>query len=499
LLVTVDNACYNAAHKLMRHHSWKGNFMLLTLTTTHRPATDLGYLLHKHPARVQSFSLSFGAAHIFYPEATAERCTAALLLDIDPIQLVRRKDEALSLEQYVNDRPYVASSFLSVALAQVLGTALNGHCAKRPELVDMPLPLQATLSVVRCRGGEVFLRRLFEPLGYALTVTLHTLDEQFPEWGMSHYYTVALEQRCRLSELLNHLYVLIPVLDDDKHYWIGDDEVEKLLRRGKGWLETHPEREHITYSYLKHQRSLAREAIARLVAGEEVEPEENDEAETDDETLAGAASEPAKELRQSLHTLRLQTVLSILRASEARSILDLGCGEGKLLQLLLKEKQFERIVGVDVSYRALEIAQRRLRLDRLPPKQRERITLIHGALTYRDKRLQGFDATAATEVIEHLDPPRLSAFERSIFEFARPGMVVITTPNAEYNVNYPTLPPERLRHADHRFEWSRAEFQVWAGRVARRYGYGVLFLPIGPEDEAHGAPSQAAIFSKEQA
>ncbi len=471
--------------------------MLLTITTTHQPATDLGYLLHKNPARVQSFSLSFGTVHIFYPEASTERCTAALLLDIDPIQLVRRKNEALSLEQYVNDRPYVASSFLSVALAQVLGSALNGRCTQRPQLVDTPLLLQASLSVVKCQGGETLLRRLFEPLGYVVTVTPHILDEQFPTWGMSHYYTVTLEQRCRLSELLTHLYVLVPVLDDEKHYWIGDDEVEKLLRRGKGWLETHPEREYIAYRYLKHRRSLVREAIARLVTEEVVDPEENDDAENDNEMPAVAVSETTEAPRQNLHALRLQTVLSILQASEARSILDLGCGEGKFLQLLLKEQQFERIAGMDVSYRALELAQRRLHLDHLPPKQRERITLFHGALTYRDQRLQGFDAATATEVIEHLDQSRLSAFERVIFEFARPGMIIITTPNAEYNVHYPTLPAGKLRHADHRFEWSRAEFQAWANRVANHYNYGVRFLPIGPEDEAHGAPSQAAIFSKE--
>lgn len=472
--------------------------MLLTLTTTHQPATDLGYLLHKNPAHVQSFPLAHGTAHIFYPEASVQRCTAALLLDIDPIQLVRRKDEALALEQYVNDRPYVASSFLSVALAQVLGTALNGRCAQRPELVNTQIPLEATISVVKCRGGEAFLRRLFEPLGYAVTITHHVLDEQFPAWGMSHYYTITLAQRCRLSELLNHLYVLIPVLDDEKHYWVGNDEVEKLLRRGLGWLETHPERDHITSRYLKHQRSLVREAIARLVAEEESEPEESDDAEGYDEVSAVADIETAQKQHQNLHEQRLHTVLTLLRESNARSVLDLGCGEGKLLKLLLQEKQFERIVGMDVSYRTLEIAQRRLQLDRLPAKQRERITLIHGALTYRDKRLQGFDAAIATEVIEHLDPSRLSAFERAIFEYAQPGMVIITTPNAEYNVNYAMLPAGEMRHADHRFEWGRAQFQAWAQRVAERYGYSVRFFPIGPHDETHGSPSQAAMFSKEQ-
>src|SRR5581483_4956373 len=164
-------------------------------------------------------------------------------------------------------------------------------------------------------GGEALLRRLFEPLGYAVTVTPHMLDEQFPTWGMSHYYTVTLEQHCRLSELLAHLYVLVPVLDDEKHYWIGDDEVEKLLRRGKGWLEMHPEREYIAYHYLKHRRSLVREAIARLVTEEEIDPEENDDAENDNEVPAVAISETTEEPRQNLHTLRLQTLLSILQAS----------------------------------------------------------------------------------------------------------------------------------------------------------------------------------------
>ena len=460
--------------------------MLLTLTTTYQPATDLGYLLHKNPGRIQTFTLSFGKAHIFYPEVTAERCTAALLLDIDHIQLVRRKDEALSLEQYVNDRPYVASSFLSVALAQVLGTALNGRCVQRPELVDTPIPLHASITVVKSTDGEVFLRRLFEPLGYNVIVIPHMLDEQFPEWGKSPYYTVELQQNCRLSELLNHLYVLIPVLDDDKHYWIGDDEVSKLLLRGKGWLETHPEREQIAYRYLKHRRSLVRDAISRLLNGEEIEPEKDIESVKVDVAAVQDESETNQETCRSLHNLRLQTVLSLLRASEAKSVLDLGCGEGKLLSLLLKEKQFERIIGVDVSYRALELAQRRLHLDRLPQKLRERITLIHCALTYRDKRLQDFDAAAVIEVIEHLDPPRLSAFERVLFEYARPQTVVITTPNAEYNVNYSTLEAGKLRHADHRFEWTRSEFQAWANHGAQRSGYGVRFLSIGAEDIVHG-------------
>ncbi|MBZ0315644.1 MAG: 3' terminal RNA ribose 2'-O-methyltransferase Hen1 [Anaerolineae bacterium] len=460
--------------------------MLLTITTTHSPATDLGYLLYKHPDRVQSFELNFGQAHVFYPEATPERCTAALLLDINPVGLVRgRGISTFALEPYVNDRPYVASSFMSVAISQVYGTALSGICKTRPELAQTAIPLEAKITALPCRGGEAMLRKLFEPLGYAVTIECYLLDETFPAWGESAYYTVTLCQTVRLTDLLSHLYVLIPVLDDEKHYYVGSDEVEKLLRHGEGWLASHPAKELITARYLKHQHSLKREALARLVEDTPRVDEESDEHD---------AEEAKIEERVSLHQQRLGAVLSVLKNSAVQRILDLGCGEGRLLSMLLQERQFTAILGIDVSIHALEIASEKLHLDRLPPKQRERIQIAQGSLMYRDARLKGFDAAAVVEVIEHLDPPRLAAFERVLFEFAHPAMVVITTPNVEYNVLMETLPAGKFRHRDHRFEWTRAEFQTWASGIAERFGYQVRFLPIGPEDLRVGPPSQMAIF-----
>jgi 3' terminal RNA ribose 2'-O-methyltransferase Hen1 len=177
-------------------------------------------------------------------------------------------------------------------------------------------------------------------------------------------------------------------------------------------------------------------------------------------------------------------------------VLDLGCGEGALLKTMLADPQFQEIVGMDVSTRALEIAGHRLNLERLPERQASRVKLVHGSLMYRDQRLQGYDAAAVMEVVEHLDPPRLAAFERVVFHFARPGTVVVTTPNVEYNVNYPTLAAGRFRHDDHRFEWTRHEFNAWANRVAGDYGYAVRFLPIGSEDPAVGPPTQMAVFTR---
>ena len=462
--------------------------MLLTITLERASATDLGYLLHKHPERVQEFSLPFGSAHVFFPAATDERCTAALLLDVDPVGLIRRGVKFPRLDQYVNDRPYVASSFMSVAISRVFGSALSGKCAARPELATARLPLRARLAVVPCAAGEGLLRRLFEPLGYEVHATNHPLDESFPEWGESRYFTVELAGEVTLAELLSHLYVLIPVLDADKHYWVGDDEVEKLMRRGEGWLPGHPERELIVNRYLKHQRSLTSEALARLLEDEDADPDRG--------AAERAAEEDAVEEPLRLNEQRLGAVVAVLRASGATRVLDVGCGSGKLIAALLKDPAFAEIVGVDISHRALEIAHSRLQLDRLAPRQRDRVRLFQTALTYRDGRLAGFDAAAVVEVIEHLDVPRLRSFERVLFGEARPGAVVVTTPNSEYNVRFDGLPAGRFRHRDHRFEWTRAEFEDWAGEVAGRFGYGVRFLPVGPDDPEVGSPTQMAVFEK---
>ncbi|MCA9173302.1 MAG: 3' terminal RNA ribose 2'-O-methyltransferase Hen1 [Planctomycetales bacterium] len=462
--------------------------MLLTVSTQHKPATDLGYLLHKHPDRFQSFDLSFGRAHVFYPEASEDRCTVSLLLDVDPVGMARGKqrDQSYLLGHYVNDRPYVASSFMSVAISQLFGTAMSGRCKDRPELAATPLPLTARLDVLPVRGGEGFLHRMFEPLGYSVEAARQPLDEQFPEWGDSPYFSVSIHGTKTLSELLTHLYVLIPVFDNEKHYFVGEDELEKLLAKGGGWLAAHPEKQQITRRYLRHRSSLYREALARLV--------ETDEDATTDESPNMAQQEEVLEKTLSLNDQRHGAVIAALRGSGARTVLDLGCGEGKLLRELLQDRQFDQIVGMDVSIRCLEMAQKRLKLDRLPDRQAARLKLIHGSLIYRDKRLEGFDAAAVVEVIEHLDPPRLSAMERVLFEFARPKTIVVTTPNREYNVMWDSLPAGQFRHADHRFEWSRREFQDWASRMADQHGYSIRFLPVGPEDETVGAPTQMGVF-----
>ncbi|MFG2372919.1 3' terminal RNA ribose 2'-O-methyltransferase Hen1 [Streptomyces sp. NPDC048504] len=477
--------------------------MFLTISTTgtpERPATDLGFLLHKHPDKAQAFSTSYGKAYVLYPEADPARCTAALLLEVDAVALVRRgkgkgrggaPDAALA--QYVNDRPYAASSLLAVALSAVFSSAMRGVCNARPERAEQPLPLRIEVPALPARGGPGLVRQLFAPLGWTVAVEPVALDAEFPEWGDSRYVSLVLEsETLTLAEALRHLYVLLPVLDDAKHYWVASDEVDKLLRAGEGWLPTHPEQKLITSRYLSRRWSLTRDAMERL---ELVRLAEADDSEVEEIDNAVEPETEAEEKPTPLAVQRRDAIVEALKTSGAGRVLDLGCGQGQLVQALLKDTRFTEIVGTDVSMRALTIAGRRLKLDRMGERQASRVQLFQSSLAYTDNRLKGYDAAVLSEVIEHLDLPRLPALEYAVFGAARPRTVVVTTPNVEYNVRWETLPAGHVRHGDHRFEWTRAEFGEWAGKVAQRHGYDVEFVPVGPDDPEVGPPTQMAVFS----
>jgi 3' terminal RNA ribose 2'-O-methyltransferase Hen1 len=472
--------------------------VLLTITTTIRPATDLGYLLHKHPDRLQPAAVSVGTAHVFYPEAAADRCTAALLLEVDPVGLVRGRkavpNEGFALGQYVNDRPYAASSMLAMAMKEVFRTAFAGRCAARPELAVSPIPLEIRVPALPCRGGAALVQRVFGPLGWQTEAVTQPADPQFGDWGDSPYADVRLTGRARLADALNQLYVLLPALDDAKHYWVSTDEVDKLVRAGAGWLAGHPERELISRRYLSHRRELTRAALARLAEVDDADPAELDNAV---EPGAALAAQDGIQPPVPLSQQRRGAVLAVLRAAGARRIGDLGCGDGALTGDLLADPATAEVVAVDVSVRALQLAARRLRLAGMSEPQRQRVRIFQSSLTYRDDRLAGLDAAVLMEVIEHIDPPRLPALERTVFGYAAPAVVVVTTPNAEYNVRFATLAAGAARHRDHRFEWTRDEFRDWAGRVAGSFGYQVRFLPVGTDDPEVGPPTQLAVFQRE--
>lgn len=416
-----------------------------------------------------------------------------MLLEVDPVGLVRGRklggNDVFALAQYVNDRPYATSSMVAVAMAKVFRTAMSGRCAARPELADRALPLEIHVPVLPARGGAVVVERLFTPLGWEVKASPIPLDATIPEWGDSRYVDLHLRGEVRLADALNHLYVLLPVLDDAKHYWVSTDEVDKLVRAGERWLATHPERELITKRYLAHQRDLVNTAIERLAEVDDSEPEALDNAVPDDSEQA------CDERPLPLVESRKTAVIDALKAAGAQRVVDLGCGEGALLRTLAGDSYFTEVVGTDVSHRALEIALKRLQLDRMGDHQRERIQLFQSSATYRDQRITGYDAVVLMEVIEHVDLPRLCALEVAVFGHARPITVIVTTPNAEYNVRYATLAAASMRHRDHRFEWTRRDFSGWTDRVGNSFGYTVRIKPIGALDEAVGSPTQMAIFS----
>jgi 3' terminal RNA ribose 2'-O-methyltransferase Hen1 len=449
------------------------------------PASDFGFLLHKNPARPQAIDVTGGSAHVFYPEASAERCTAAVLLDIDPIGLVKagrgKASAGFTLGQYVNDRPYAASSLLAVALGKLFRTAMNGRCDARPELAERPIPLDVHVPALPCRGGADLAERLFAPLGWTVDARPVPLDPEIPAWGDSRYVDLRLAGVLRLADALNHLYVMLPVLDDAKHYWVGTDEVDKLVRAGAGWLAAHPEKDLISRRYLAHRRYLADAALERLTEADGAELVE----ETGDEGSVSLAVE------------RRTAVAAVLKELGAGRIADIGCGEGALVGELLKDPMIGEIIATDVSARALISAKRRLHYDDLPDRQRERLTFLQSSVTYADERLAGLDAVVLMEVVEHVDPPRLPALANSVFRAARPAAVVVTTPNSEYNVRFPSLPAGVFRHPDHRFEWTRAEFRAWADDVCATYGYTVDVRPVGSVDPEVGAPTQLALFRRE--
>jgi 3' terminal RNA ribose 2'-O-methyltransferase Hen1 len=464
-------------------------------------STALGFLLYKHPAKLQSFDVTVGKAHVFYPEAGPDRTTAALMLELDPVELARSArftGDTFALAHYVNDRPYASSSMMAVAIGKVFRTAMTGRSDAFPHLAEAPLPLTVTLAAVPARGGIELVRDLFEPLGWTVDARPIPLDADRPEWGASRFVELGLEGTVRLADALHHLYVLLPVLDDAKHYWVSDDEVGKLVRAGEGWLAGHPQRDLIMRRYLRHEKRIVADAAARL-ATPDADGTVVDGADADgnrgDGTGGGDGADPAPPAR--LVDRRAEAVVQALHDCRARRVVDLGCGEGALLTRLLADPAFVEIVGTDVSSRSLSIAERRLDLRRASDRVRDRIRLLQSSVTYQDDRIAGMDAAVLMEVIEHIDLDRLPAAEQSVWGAARPAAVIVTTPNAEYNTRFPKLEAGRMRHADHRFEFTRGEFRAWAEAVAGRYGYSVEFRPVGEVDAELGAPTQLALFTRE--
>lgn len=482
--------------------------MYFSLTSIGPAAADLSFLLRKHPDKVQRFDLPTGVATVFFPESSAERAEMTMVLTVDPIELIRNKSirhgAGFPLGQFVNDRPYATTSLVSHAVAKVFSSAMTGGLASDPEApfrrTDITLRLPA-LPVVAHRelAGADLVRALFEPLGWTIAATPLPADPQHPEWGDSRYLDVTLSAHTTVADALRQFCALVPVVTDAQHYWVSSNQAEALVRLGtligseasseppadlasRSWLAGHSLAELIVRRYLVHQRDLVDECWALLGGLPDAEGE------------TGHA-EKVTQRAPRLADLRSAAIHAQLSGLGATSVVDMGCGEGALLRVLSRDASFRRLIGTDVDSRALRRAAESLNLFDADERLRDRVQLLHSSATYRDDRLKGADALVLMEVIEHLDADRLPTLVDTVFGFTRPGHVLVSTPNIEYNAFYPTPFETGYRHSDHRFEFTRAEFEEWASGIGEAYGYTVRFAGIGEADPEHGASTQMAVFT----
>ena len=469
--------------------------MLLTITYEPEPgpdegvgvdATVFGYLLHKHPAKVQTFSAPVGEIHVLYPEATARRCTVAVLLEVDPVGLVRNKrfrGDSGSLDHYVNDRPYVASSMLAVALGTVFRTAMTGRSDSYAELAAAPLPLRVEIPVASSRGDEEnLIRRVFEPCGWAVTEHRIPLDVDPPEWGPSRYSAVTLTGRIRAGRGAASAVRAAAgarrcqaLLGRRRRGRQAAARAEGLAARPPGARADHPALPAAPAFAGPHCRGPAHRADRgrdRRRGGER------------DRGTSQAARRRARETRSS-------TCCAI---EGACSVVDMGCGEGALLRGWRRILGSRRIVGVDVSARSLDGGAGHAARHRRPTAERERIVLLHGSVVYRDERLAGYDAMVLMEVVEHVDPSRLAALEDAVFGRRGTTAVMVTTP---------TPSTTRCTHARRGSDPSRGSpvrvdqdaVPRLGRRGRRRFGYRAI-CASRHEDVEHGPPTQLALFVK---
>lgn len=449
--------------------------MFLSISVPGPDATDLGFVLQKHPESVFRSEVSFGRVTGFYPRADADGCEFALVVEVDHVERVRGVSWDAGSAGYIDPHPYAASSYLATAIPAALRSALNGKPARGPD--EAAAARMAGLAardwdlavrVCPVPASERAVAELFGPVGFE--VETKALRSGHPM--ASPMLDVVLRGKMPVSRALSALYVLLPVTDGKKHYFYTEQEAEKLLSKGEGWLAVHPRREAIVQRYLGRSRQIAAAASERLgnapKAGE-VQPEK----------VPGPWS--------GSHALRHEAILRILGERGSRRIVDLGCSEGSLLEMICSMPLVEEAVGVDPSLSDLERAGKRC-----GPKGR----VLQGSAIYVDSRLRGFDTVVMCEMIEHVDPSRVELVERAVFGTMRPDTVILTTPNRSFNEAF-GLPPGSFRHQDHRFEWTSTECSGWARRVAAQFGYSVEVTGVGGDHPEHGSISTLCVFTKD--
>jgi 3' terminal RNA ribose 2'-O-methyltransferase Hen1 len=443
--------------------------------------------------------MSFGEGYVYFQENPQGDNSLSLLVDVDPLATVQGRGQLSHMDGlYVNDRAYVPSSLLTSALTKAFGTALSGRCKERPELASTPIDWTVSVPVVTSDWRTEILWSLFGPLGYEVRMA-HVEREghrsSHPDVA-SDLTGVKLCTTATMREVLSHLVVLIQVLDQDNHRWLDEQDLDPFMRRVEGWLPEHPYGMFILKRALKHQKHLIKAVIAKFPA---IVDSQARISSINSEMWDASQLEEYADQPLSLNRQRFAVVQELIERLQPRSLVDLGCGDGSFIGFLANGAllhPMERIIGMDVS--ASELARAKTRMEHLSslPGRRTPVEWLLGSLLYRDPRIKGLDMAILIEVIEHIDPWRLPALERQVFGEGGYASIVVTTPNREFNLIYGLSEEHSLRHRDHRFEWTRQEFQEWVQKIASQYGYEWQIQGIGTVSLDHGSPSQMVLFQK---
>ncbi|MBW4084382.1 3' terminal RNA ribose 2'-O-methyltransferase Hen1 [Paenibacillus sp. S150] len=477
--------------------------MHLIIRVTGAGAGMLSRLLAKNPDNLYDRMEKEARVRIAFTASSEQEAEAVIYVTPDPVELVKGASSAHNdITQYINDREFVVSSLFCTYIRSALGTALNGK-TKEAYLpwVNRKLALELTFGPVASNLPDHALEDLFIPLGYEVVLERGDAAYAFELKSRSSVRYIKLKGIQTLQTALRQLFVLIPALDDYKHYYISDDEVDKIRRYGDGWLENHPQRALILKRTLRFAGAIKHYEDQMAGDGQQAENGASGEAPGIAEPFAApaeasAGTGAAEAPKARLNDLRYAAIAdTVERLAARRSIVDFGSGGGKLSARLSSVPGVQEIKAVEPSAAAqLRAMDRFAKLEGRPgaivPEP------VTGSLFYYDEALRGKDVMILCEVIEHIDERRLNRVMETIFHEYAPGTLIITTPNKEYNALY-QMEHEKLRHRDHRFEWDREAFGAWCSCWTSAYNYSVRLSGIGEFAQEYGYPTQMAIFTKE--
>lgn len=445
--------------------------MQLTIQASGDNVKAISYLLSKNPDNLYERNHKGHLVRLFYSKFTEEEVEVTIFVTPDPIELLQNRSNSYDITHYINDREFAVSSIFTSFVRSALGTALNGQPKEEYlKWVSYRFPFKFQFGPVASTFSDLQIKDLFEPIGYEVSISRPEIDYAIDLKEKSSARMITLSANQTLQDALRHLFVLIPVIDDYKHYFIDEKEIEKLQRYGEGWLEEHPKRD-----------SIYRQALRFKEIYSQVERPSSQE-QTDEE---------AKKVR--LNDLRYGKIVEKAEIMRPKSIVDFGSGEGKLSLRLGFLEGVKEILAVEPSEIENLKAKRRFEKVKDQPNFVEPETLW-GSLFYFDERLKGKDLIILCEVIEHIDEYRLPKAMDMILHQYTPESLIITTPNKEYNVVYDM--EENYRHSDHRFEWTRQEFREWCHARNHQNLYELEFLGIGQEHLSQGFPTQMCVFKR---